>query len=131
MALWIGDGITVTKDATSGNAIFAVKAGNTWGPAISNTFDLDFDRQPLLSVDVISSTRSWGVKLIVEDLGKEFYIQGDTASVGLQKYDIQNVLASENITGQHKVHLMFFVSGGLDAITQVKTVEMQHMKKLQ
>ena len=131
MALWIGDGITVTKDVTSGNAIFAVKAGNTWGPAISNTFDLDFDRQPLLSVDVISSTRSWGVKLIVEDLGKEFYIQGDTASVGLQKYDIQNVLASENITGQHKVHLMFFVSGGLDAITQVKTVEMQHMKKLQ
>lgn len=131
MALWQGDGITVTKDATSGNAIFAVEAGNTWGPAISNTFNVDFDRQPLLSVDVVSSTRSWGVKLVIEDLGKEFYIQGDTASVGMQKYDIQNILASENITGQHKVHLMLFVSGGLYATAQVKTVEMQHMKKLQ
>ncbi|MGH4051657.1 MAG: hypothetical protein ACREVX_09925 [Clostridium sp.] len=131
MALWIGEGITVTKDVTSGNAIFAVKPGNTWGPASSNTFDLDFDRQPLLSVDLISLTRSWGVKLVVEDLGKEFYIQGDTASNGMQKYDIQNVLASENITGKHKVHLILFVSGGIDASAQVKTVEVQHMKKLQ
>lgn len=130
MALWKGDGITVTKDVTSGNAIFAVEAGNTWGPVVSNTFDLDFARQPLLSVNVVSSTRSWGVKLVIEDTGKDYYIQGDMASVGMLKYDLQNVLASENITEQHKVHLILFVSGGLDASTEVKSVEVQHMQKL-
>ncbi|WP_281418806.1 hypothetical protein [Clostridium lacusfryxellense] len=36
-----------------------------------------------------------------------------------------------NITGKHKVHLILFVSGGADAAAQIKTVEVQHMKKLQ
>ncbi len=130
MVLWICDGITVTKDVASGNALFSVKPENTWGPATSNSFALDFDRQPLLSVDVISATRSWGVKLVIEDLNKDFYIQGDTAVAGMQKYDLQNILASENVTGPHQVQIMIFVSGGLDAMAQIKSVEVQHMRKL-
>ena len=130
MVLWTTDGITVTKDPVTGNAVFQTNPESTWGPATSGSFTADFDRQPLLSIDVVSATRSWGVKLIVEDLDKDFYIQGDTASVGMHKYDLQNILASENITGPHPVRLMVFVSGGLDATAQIRSVEVQHMDML-
>ena len=73
-----------------GSAVIVETSKSNWGGVISETFELDFARKPMLSIDVRSCDMSLAIQLSIG--GSGYYIQGNSGQVGRINIDIVSAL---------------------------------------
>ena len=98
---------------------------HAWGGVLSTPFDLDFDRRPVLIVDVAHADVRWWLKVRVKGRG-DYYVQGDTSKDGIQVLDLTKALRRRypdlELKGSHCLWLMVGPSGKVGARVEVRSI---------
>ncbi|WP_058303010.1 S-layer homology domain-containing protein [Gorillibacterium timonense] len=130
LAEWKTDNTTVSSDGST--AELTVKPGQSWGTLTGGSFELDFSRQPLLTIQVQDTTKNWGAKLVDESTGQQYYVQGDVSNAGVFRYELPDALKvysqTADLSGVRKVHLILFAAGGEGSKTGFSKVEIGYGK---
>jgi hypothetical protein len=100
------------------------------GGIASPTMTVNFDKQPLISTDIVTVSDQWSLQVYLQGANEGYIIQQPTTKLGKQTFDIKNLLAKAypnlDLKGLKKISVWLVAEGGSKAAINLNNVDLSY-----